>query len=216
MMTRRHVLLTIATMAALGLATSVVAQDDKPQIKVGVLPFVDATGTGGVEAGPALSRLVQAEIRPLDRTPRPCPVARQRPAGRCGRGKGRSARQRRACRHRPPWHRARSDERGIQQERMDTEYRRPECWRKRAPSEGQGHPAGRLIDTSSGKRLASLRVKGEESDTHVGASVYTGLGSIGTDSNGWLNSPIGKAMSKAVAELVKRVNVEAAKVKPAS
>src|SRR6185295_15218811 len=62
MMTRRHVLLTIATMAALGLATSVVAQDDKPQIKVGVLPFVDATGTGGVEAGPALSRLVQAEI----------------------------------------------------------------------------------------------------------------------------------------------------------
>ena len=43
---------------------------------------------------------------------------------------------------------------------------------------------GDLIDTSSGKRLASLRVKGEESDTHVGASVYTGLGSIGTDSNG--------------------------------
>jgi len=75
---------------------------------------------------------------------------------------------------------------------------------------------GVITPGNSGKRLASLRVKGEESDTHVGASVYTGLGSIGTDSNGWLNSPVGKAMSKAVVDLVKRMNVEAAKVKPAS
>src|SRR5689334_6283324 len=62
MMTRRYVLMTMIAVAGLAVAARVAAQDDKPQVKVGVLPFVDATGSGGVEAGPALSRLVQAEI----------------------------------------------------------------------------------------------------------------------------------------------------------
>jgi hypothetical protein len=38
------------------------AQSEAPQVRVGVLPFVDASGASGVEAGVVLGRLVQAEI----------------------------------------------------------------------------------------------------------------------------------------------------------
>jgi len=216
MMTRRHLLLTIATVAALGLAASVAAQDDKPQIKVGVLPFVDATGTGGVEAGPALSRLVQAEIvHSTELLGRVLSLESGRPedvdvekAAQLGKdahvdivllGTVLEATSEESSKS--GWTPS------IGGQSVGGNVRR---------AKGKVTLQGDLIDTASGKRLASLRVKGEESDTHVGASVYTGLGSIGTDSNGWLNSPVGKAMSKAVVDLVKRMNVEAAKVKPAS
>ena len=216
MMTRRHVLVMIAIVAVLGMATSVAAQSDKPQIKVGVLPFVDATGTGGVEAGPALSRLVQAEIvhstellgrvLSLD-TGRPEDVDVEK-AAQLGKDAhvdlvllGTVLEASSEESNKSGWTPS------IAGQSVGGSVRR---------AKGKVTLQGDLIDTSTGKRLASLRVKGEDSDTHVGASVYTGLGSIGTDSNGWLQSPIGKAMSKAVADLVKRVNVEAGKVQPSS
>ena len=216
MMTRRHVLVMIAIVAGLGMATSVAAQSDKPQIKVGVLPFVDATGTGGVEAGPALSRLVQAEIvhstellgrvLSLD-TGRPEDVDVEK-AAQLGKDAhvdlvllGTVLEASSEESNKSGWTPS------IAGQSVGGSVRR---------AKGKVTLQGDLIDTSTGKRLASLRVKGEDSDTHVGASVYTGLGSIGTDSNGWLQSPIGKAMSKAVADLVKRVNLEAGKVQPSS
>ena len=72
---------------------------------------------------------------------------------------------------------------------------------------------GDVVQVATGKRIASLRVKGEDSDTKVGATAWTNLGSISSDSGAWLESPLGRAMQKAVAELVKRVNVEAGKVR---
>ena len=41
---------------------------------------------------------------------------------------------------------------------------------------------GDVIHVDAGKRVASLRVKGEDSDTRVGATAWTGLGSISSDS----------------------------------
>ena len=58
-------------------------------------------------------------------------------------------------------------------------------------------------------------MKGDNADTKVGATAYTDLGSLSSDNNAWLESPIGKATQEAIAELVKKLNIEAAKVKPA-
>jgi hypothetical protein len=216
MMTRRHVLVMIAVLAGPGLATHTAAQSDKPQIKVGVLPFVDATGTGGVEAGPALSRLVQAEIvhstellgrvMTLDSgRPEDVDVEKAAQLGKdahvdlvlLGTVLEATSEQSSKSGWTP----------SIAGQSVGGSVQR---------AKGKVSLQGDLVEVTTGKRLASLRVKGEDSNTHVGANVYTGLGSIGNDSVGWLNSPVGKAMAKAVAELVKQMNIQAAKVQPAS
>jgi hypothetical protein len=53
--------------------------------------------------------------------------------------------------------------------------------------------------------MDSLRVTGHASDTHVGADVSTSLGDLSTGGVAFDNSPIGKALHAAVADLVKKV-----------
>jgi TolB-like protein len=215
MMTRRQLLITIVAVAGLG-AASVAAQDDKPQVKVGVLPFVDATGTGGVDAGPVLSRLVQAEI-----------IHSTQLFGRVltlDSGRPEDVDVEKAAQLGKDAHvdivllgtvlEATSEE--STKSGWTPSFGGQSVGGNVRRAKGKVTLQGDLVDTATGKRLASLRVKGEEADTHVGATVYSGLGSIGTDGNAWLQSPIGKATSKAVAELVKRMNVEAGKVKSSS
>jgi hypothetical protein len=196
--------------------TSDTTQSDAPQVRVGVLPFVDASGASGVEAGVVLGRLVQAEIvhstnlmgrvlTPEGVRPEDVDIEKATEIGR--------------------------------QSHVDivligtvldarSEYSSKGGYTPRVFGQSVGGNVrstkatvmlqGDLVDTASGKRLASLRVKGNHSDTKLGTTVYTDLGSISSDSSAFMESPLGQALQEAVSDLVKRVNSEAAKVKPAA
>ena len=59
--------------------------------------------------------------------------------------------------------------------------------------------------TDSGK-IASLRVPGSHSDNKFGGGVYTNLGAWDGRSSVFLDSPLGKALQKAVTDLVKKIS----------
>ena len=65
---------------------------------------------------------------------------------------------------------------------------------------------GELYDVATGERLFSSRVTGNDSSNAVGGTAYTTLGSFGNDSyQSFLESPLGKALRNAVADVTKRV-----------
>jgi hypothetical protein len=192
------------------------AQSEAPQVRVGVLPFVDASGASGVEAGVVLGRLVQAEIvhstnlmgrvlTPEGVRPEDIDVEKAAEIGR--------------------------------QSHVDvvligtvlearSEYSNKGGYTPRVFGQSVGGSIrstkanvmlqGDLVDVATGKRLASLRVKGDHSDTKVGTTVYTDLGSISSDDSAFMDSPLGQALQEAVADLVKRINTQAAKIKPSA
>jgi hypothetical protein len=191
--------------------TAARGHDDAPQVRVGVLPFVDATGSGGAESGATIGRLVQAEIvhstellgRVLQTdgtSPEDIDVER---AAEIGKGKvdlviiGTVLEAR-----------SESSSQGGYTPRVFGQSVGANVHKAKATVQLQGD----IVNVATGRRMASVRVKGEDSDTRVGATAYTNLGSISSDNTGWIESPIGQAMQKAVAELVRRINVEAGKV----
>ncbi len=192
-------------------APSVVAQD-AGQIRVGVLPFVDATGNGSAESGSTIGRLVQAEIiHSTELLGRVLATGGTAPddldvpkAVELGQGKADIVVIGTVLQAQ-----SESSTKGGYGPRVFGQTVGASVHKAKATVELQGD----LVEVATGKRIASLRVKGEDTDTHVGATAYTNLGSITSDSNAWMESPIGKAMQKAVAELVKRINTEAGKVK---
>lgn len=215
MQVRQLAIAVCALAASLAVAPAAWAGDDTPQIKVGVLPFVDATGSGGAESGAVLGRLVQAEIihstelqgRVLNNpgiAPEDVDVEKATEIGQS---------------------------RNVDVVLIGTVLEASSSHSNKGANTGRifGHSVGAnvqrakatvvlqgdVIDVSSGKRIASLRVKGDNSDTKIGATAWTNFGMISSDDNAWLESPLGKATQEAVAELVRKLNVEAAKVKPA-
>ncbi len=63
-----------------------------------------------------------------------------------------------------------------------------------------------LYRTGTGERITSLRVPGSHSDSHFGGSVYTNLGSWDGNASTFLDSPLGKALEQAVAAAVKKIS----------
>jgi hypothetical protein len=192
------------------------SQSDAPQVRVGVLPFVDASGSSGVEAGVALGRLVQAEIvhstnlmgrvlTPEGVRPEDVDIEKAAEIGR---------------------------ESHVDLVLIGTvleahsEYSNKGGYTPRVFGQSVGGNIrstkatvmlqGDLVDVATGKRMTSLRVKGDHSDTKVGTSVYTDIGSISSDSSAFMESPLGQALQEAVTDLVKRINTQAAKVKPSA
>ncbi|HUL75376.1 MAG TPA: CsgG/HfaB family protein [Vicinamibacterales bacterium] len=64
---------------------------------------------------------------------------------------------------------------------------------------------GDLYRVPAGGRIASLRVPGSHSDNKFGGGVYTNLGAWDGNSTVFLDSPLGKALQQAVADLVKKI-----------
>ena len=157
------------------------AQDDTPQVKVGVLPFVDATGTGSAGTGAAIGRRRPGRNRPFDRAARPRPRAPKGPTPRTSTSKRRprSARPQRRSVLIGTVLEARSE--AIEQGRQHGPPVRPERRRDLHKSKATVELQGDLVNVSTGRRIASLRVKGEDSDTKVGASAWTNLGGLSTD-----------------------------------
>jgi hypothetical protein len=63
---------------------------------------------------------------------------------------------------------------------------------------------GDLFNVVNGKQIGSFRTTGKASDTKVGTNVSTTLGDL-SNSGSSEKSPIGKALQKAVADLVKNI-----------
>jgi len=71
-----------------------------------------------------------------------------------------------------------------------------------------------LYDVAAGRKLDSLRFTDSQSDRKVSGNVMTTLGSMNTGGADFQNSTLGKALQKVIAEMVKRVEGEASKIAP--
>jgi OOP family OmpA-OmpF porin len=191
------------------------AAGSKYQFKVGVLPFVDNTASGGEDLGSALSRAVQAEfthstdiegrVVKLDQGTAATDVDAQK-AVAIGRAQG------------------------VDVIIVGTVL---EANSERSSKGGSGPSFGGfslggsansmkatvtlqadIYDVTTGKKLDSIRVTGTDSQTKVGSDVYTGIGSMSTGGASFDNAPIGKALHKAVADLTKRVAAEEPQMTP--
>lgn len=178
----------------------------KYQYKVGVVPFVDDTGSGGDGVAAALSRAVQAEVAHstdlegrvlrLDAGSDPASLDADQ-AVALGR--------------------AQHVDVVLVGTVLDASSNQSEH-SVDGPSIGGFHLGGNaqsvsadvtlqgdLYDTTSGKQIDSIRVTGHASQRHVGADVETTLGDLSTGGNAFDSSPLGKALHGAVADLVKKV-----------
>lgn len=65
---------------------------------------------------------------------------------------------------------------------------------------------GELYDVASGKRLFSVRVTGNDSNNALGGTAFTTFGAWGNDNyRAFLDSPLGKALQAALADMTKKV-----------
>jgi curli biogenesis system outer membrane secretion channel CsgG len=64
-----------------------------------------------------------------------------------------------------------------------------------------------LVDPAKGTIVDSFDVEGKASDTGVGMDLNTALGGVNSNSDSWMNTPMGKALSQAA----KKINDEVAK-----
>ncbi|HXX17273.1 MAG TPA: CsgG/HfaB family protein [Candidatus Eremiobacteraceae bacterium] len=69
-----------------------------------------------------------------------------------------------------------------------------------------------LYSVSTGAKIDSIRVTGTNSQTKVGANVSTSLGDLSTGGAAFDNSPIGKALHGAVTQLVQKVAADEPKM----
>ncbi|HWR37377.1 MAG TPA: CsgG/HfaB family protein [Clostridia bacterium] len=202
----------LAVFAIVVLAAGMVAAQEnqslsnlKYQYKVGVLPFVDATGTGSEETGTAIGRAVQAELvhstklmgRVLklqegmtadDLDPQKAvEIARAKNLDVVLIGTVLEAEQEQS-------------EKGLDGVTLFGQSVGGRAQQSRAKVTIQVD----LFNVETGKKIDSFRTTGNASDTKVGADAQTTLGSL-SSSGSEANSPLGKALQKAVIEVVKKV-----------
>lgn len=187
--------------------------DFKYQYKVGVLPFVDNTGSGGQDVGSAVGRAVQTEL-----------VHSTELVGRALKLEGGVNAEDVDGAKAAEIGRARKVDVVLvgtileaTSEQSDHTASGPSIFGQSLG--GRAHSAkavatlqGDLYNVTSGRLIQSMRATGRASDTKVGANVSTTLGSISTAGSSFQNSPIGKALQKAVAELVNQIAANQSKM----
>ena len=182
-------------------------------IKVGVLPYSDATASAGSTTGDTLSRLTQAEIvhstqmegrvvvLPADLKPEQLDSKKIVELGKAN---------------------------NVDLIVMGTLL---EAHSEESTQNGMGHAIfGQMVggglhsakatvtiqadiyEVASGKKLDSLRISQSQSDRKISGTVFTTLGSADTSSTAFQNSTLGKALQKTITELVKRLDSEKSKV----
>ncbi len=206
--------LAIALIATLAIVSASAARQSKAparyQFKIGVLAFVDNTGTGGADVGAAVSRTVQAEI--THSTQLVGKVLTDSSDGVDG---------------------AKATEIGknanvdvvlvglVLEASSDESSKNVHTGSIFGQSVGGNTRSvssvvtlqGDLYNVATGEKIESIRVTGKATDRKLGADVSTDFGSVSTGGNSQ-NSPIGKALQKAVADLVKRINGLQSKMVP--
>jgi hypothetical protein len=187
--------------------------DFKYQYKVGVLPFVDNTGSGGQDTGAAIGRAVQAEL--AHSTELVGRVLKLDEGVNAEDVDGEKAVE---------MGRARKVDVVLVGTVLEATSEEAEH-NAQGPSifgqtlGGRAHSVkavvtlqGDLFNSANGKKIDSIRVTGRASETKVAADASTSLGSISTAGNSFQNSPIGKALHNAVGELVKKISADQPKM----
>lgn len=187
--------------------------DMKYQFKVGVLPFVDNTGTGSSATGAEIGRAVQAELThstdlegrvlKLDDGVNPEDVDEEK-AVEMGRT-----------------HKVDVVLVGTVLESStdssDKSVSGPSIFGQSVGGNKHSEKSvvtlqGDLFNTSTGKKIESIRVTGKNSSNKVGANASTSLGSLGSGGSNFDNSTLGKAFHDAVSQLVKKVSEDETKM----
>lgn len=180
--------------------------DMKYQFKVGVLPFVDNTGTGSSETGAEIGRAVQAELAhstdlegrvlKLDDGVNAEDVDEEK-AVEMGRA-----------------HKVDVVIVGTVVEATtdssDHNVSGPSIFGQSVGGNKHSEHSvitlqGDLYSTTTGKKMESIRVTGKNSSNKIGANASTSLGSIGSGGSDFENSTLGKAFHDAVDQLVKKI-----------
>jgi hypothetical protein len=180
--------------------------DMKYQFKVGVLPFVDNTGTGSDETGGEIGRAVQAELaHSTDLEGRVLKLDEGVTAEDVDEEKavtmGRT-------------HKVDAVLVGTVVEATtdssDHNVSGPSIFGQSVGGSKHSQHAvitlqGDLYSTTTGKKIESIRVTGKNSSNKIGANASTTLGSIGSGGSDFENSTLGKAFHDAVDQLVKQI-----------
>jgi hypothetical protein len=178
----------------------------KYQFKVGVLPFVDNTGTGSDETGGEIGRAVQAELaHSTDLEGRVLKLDEGVTAEDVDEEKavtmGRT-------------HKVDAVLVGTVVEATtdssDHNVSGPSIFGQSVGGSKHSQHAvitlqGDLYSTTTGKKIESIRVTGKNSSNKIGANASTTLGSIGSGGSDFENSTLGKAFHDAVDQLVKQI-----------
>ncbi len=185
----------------------------KYQFKVGVLPFVDNTGSRGADVGTSVGRAVQAEL-----------VHSTQIIGRVLKlGEGVSAEDIDGEKAVEIGKTGNVDvvlvgmvlEAGSEESQKDV--RSPSIFGQSVGGSARSVTStvtlqGDLYNVADGSKIDSIRVTGSASDRKLGTDVSTDFGSISTGGSSFENSPIGKALHTAVAELVKKIAASQSKM----
>jgi len=211
--------LLVPTSLAMILAANAAGQDANPlasmkyQYKVGVLSFVDNTGSGGQEMGVALGRAVQAEmthssdligrVLKLDDDVKPEDVDGEKAVTIARGGKVDAVLIGTVL--------------DASSEQSSKGGSGPSIFGQSVGGSTHSVKAevtlqGDLYNVTTGKLIESIRVTGKASETKVGANVSTTLGGISEGGASFQNSPIGKALHIAVSDLVKKIQSDEPKM----
>jgi hypothetical protein len=207
-----------AAMFAISSATRADAQAD--QLKIGVLPFVDNTGTGSRETGAEIGRAVQAEFaNSTDLQGRVLKLADNTAAEDIDSAKA------------VELARAGKVDAVIvgtvlqaSSEESNNNFSGPSVFGQSLGGSKHSQKSvvalqADLYDTTSGKKIESIRVTGKASSNKLGANASTTLGSMNTNGADFQNSTLGKAFHDAVTQLVQKVQADKPKMmtyKPAA
>ena len=186
---------------------------EKYQFKIGVLPFVDNTGSGGEEVGSAVSRAVQAELtHSTSLIGRVLKLSEGMSADDVDGEKATEI--------------GKSGNVDVVLVGMVLEATSDESQKSIQSPSIFGQTAGGnarsvksvvtlqgvLYNVVDGKKIDSIRVTGRATDRKVGAEVSTDFGSISSGGSSFERSPIGKALHDAVAQMVKKIAADQSKM----
>ena len=187
--------------------------DMKYQFKVGVLPFVDNTGTGSDETGAQIGRAVQAELaHSTDMEGRVLSLDEG--------GKAEDVDEEKAV-EMGRTHKVDVVLVGTVIEATtdsgDQSVSGPSIFGQSIGGSKHSQKSvitlqGDLFNITTGKKIESIRVTGKNSSNKVGANASTTLGSIGSGGLDFDNSTLGKAFHDAVGQLVKEIVTDEGKM----
>jgi hypothetical protein len=202
--------MALAGMAALFLAHR--AGGRNQPIKVGVLPYADATGSSNANVGLSLGQLTQAEITHSTQLEgRVILSGDLKPEQLDG-----------------PKIVSLGYKNGVDMMVIGTlfEARSEESAQSGAPVSLFGQSIGAKLhsyramvtiqadvyDVASGKKLDSFRITQTQTEKKVSGTVFTSLGSADLSAQAFQDSTLGKAMRKVIADLAKRLDAERTRV----
>ncbi len=178
-----------------------------PPVKIGILPFLDASGTMSRDTAAAIGRLVQAEMT------HSAPNLNGKVITLDGSTKLEDLDAEKAI--------AQGKAAGVDVVILGTvlEARSQESNKSGflPPIAGQSVGVnvrsvkanvtlqGDLYRIADGERVASLRIPGSASDNKFGGAAYTTIGAWDGQSSVFLESPLGKALQKAIEDMVKKI-----------